>query len=80
MSNSTIDIIPPITETITNTFNKLFVKNTTLILNEKAIFQVVLIDNETIIKEKQMIMSGNDYLNWNGTDDYAINWIITNLR
>ena len=51
-----------------------------MIFNTSATFRVCLYDaQDKIIDFQDIIIQGQDYLNWNNNDDYIINYIANKL-
>jgi len=73
---SNYPISEPITKTITTTYTTYTINNLIITPFEQAsmIIQLFTEDKQTSITQ-YLVMSGNDYNNWGGDDEYLINWV-----
>ena len=70
------DLDKPVEKVIIKNMIKFSIDNTTITPFIKANITTLLYDNiGNIVEVKNFIMSGEDYNNWNGSDEYLINWI-----
>ena len=70
-----INLDTPITETVTKTYTKFFIKNVTVNINSSATIIVLLCPLEGDIISRIIEMDGGDYANWGSNDDYLIQFI-----
>jgi hypothetical protein len=69
-------INPPVIQTTTVTYSYFNVTLLSMIFNTSATFHVQLYDeNNNLLIVKIMTMTGSDYSNWQGNDDYVYAWV-----
>lgn len=78
---SSYPIIEPITIVETNTYVSFNITNLliTPFVQATMVAQCFTADGK-IGNSQFLIMSGNDYSNWNGSDQYLIDWVNTQLH
>jgi len=78
---SSYPLSEPITITTTNTYVSFTINNLTITPFQQAtmIIQCYTIDGQ-IGNSQYLVMSGDVYANWNGSDDYLINWVNSQLQ
>lgn len=72
--------IQPFEKTTIKTGVRFSIDIVLMIFNTSATFRVYLYDvDDKIIDSSEVIVEGQDYLNWNNDDNYIINFIATKL-
>ena len=75
------DLAEPIEKIIIKNMIKFSIDNTTITPFIKANITTLIYDElGNIVEVKNFIMSGENYNNWNGSDEYLINWIKEQLK
>jgi hypothetical protein len=75
-----INLDMPITETVTKTYTKFFIKNVTVNINSSATIIILLFPLEGDIVSRIIQMEGSDYENWGSDDSYLIDFIKIKLN
>lgn len=76
-----INLTNPCNISINNIVTSFKIEVLELILYTSATFRVVLYDNNNLPVEcKILIMSGYEYIDWKGSDNYVINWVKLKLN
>jgi hypothetical protein len=72
--------ITPFTVSTTNTIASIAISTINLTLNTSATFSVQLFDSSgNIVGARIVVLSGDDYANWDRDDDYVIECIANQL-
>jgi hypothetical protein len=72
--------IQPFDKTITKTVVSFTLNITSMIFNTSATFRVYLYDaNNKIVETTNVIVEGEEYLNWNNDDNYIIQLVAIKL-
>jgi len=72
---------PPVIQTTTVTYSYFNVTLLNMVFNTSATFQIQLYDeNNKLLTVQMMTMSGSDYSNWGGNDDYVYTWVNQQLQ
>lgn len=75
-----VPISPPISNIVQQTYDNFKISSINIVLGTSATFSIVLFNGDKVLNAKMLTMSGPDYANWGSQDDYATNWILTQLR
>ena len=67
------------TFTKTSIINNIKIRVNRIILFKSISLSVSLLENESLVENKYIEVSGEDYTNWGNDDQYIVNFVLTKL-